>query len=290
VVTVQDAGGNTVTGNTSGVTLALSTPAGATLACTLNPKAAVAGIATFAGCNVALAGTYTLTATDGALASAVSSSLTITAGSATRLAFVTQPSDSIAGVAFGSQPAVAVLDAGGNTVTTDTTAITLTLTVPGSAVLVCTTDPVAAGAGVATFSGCSVALANTYTLDASRIGLTSATSNPFVISPGAAAGLEMVMAPTGGVTGADWSIQPVLRFVDSFGNTATSSTDIATIEILFGPPAVTGVECSANPQAAVAGVVTFAHCTINTASAPPSTWSLHFTSVFGSLTAPVTEQ
>ena len=42
-VTVQDAGGNTVTGDTSSVTLALTTPGGASLTCTTNPLAAVLG-------------------------------------------------------------------------------------------------------------------------------------------------------------------------------------------------------------------------------------------------------
>ena len=50
-VAIQDAAGNRIIGNVSGVTLSLTTPAGASLGCTPNngPKAAVAGIATFAG-------------------------------------------------------------------------------------------------------------------------------------------------------------------------------------------------------------------------------------------------
>lgn len=49
MVTVQDAGGNTVTGSTAPVTLSITNPAGATLTCTANPVNAVAGVATFAG-------------------------------------------------------------------------------------------------------------------------------------------------------------------------------------------------------------------------------------------------
>ena len=73
-VTVQDAWQNTAATNTSNVTL---TPSGSTLTCTANPKAAVAGVATFAGCKMKTAGTYTLTATDGTLTSVLSSSFTI---------------------------------------------------------------------------------------------------------------------------------------------------------------------------------------------------------------------
>ncbi len=78
-VTVQDAYGNTVTTATTSITLAITPPGGATLTCTANPKAAVAGVDTFAGCRIDRAGTYTLTATGGGLTGAVSNSFTITA-------------------------------------------------------------------------------------------------------------------------------------------------------------------------------------------------------------------
>ena len=133
VVTVQDAGGNTVTGDTSSVTLALTTPGGATLGVhRRNSKAAVAGVATFVGCKIDVAGDYTLTATDGALTPARSTSIvTITVGAAAKLAFTTQPARSTGGVAFATQPAVTVQDLGGNTVTGDTSSVALALTVPG---------------------------------------------------------------------------------------------------------------------------------------------------------------
>src|ERR1019366_4823118 len=145
VVTVQDASGNTVTTDTSSVTLALTTPAGATLACTPNPNAAVAGVATFTGCQIDKVGTYTLTATDGSLTSATSSSVTITAGAASKLAFSTQPSSSAtSGTSFSTQPAVTVQDAAGNTVTTDTSTVTLSIT---------SSTPTSGGPG--TLSGCT---------------------------------------------------------------------------------------------------------------------------------------
>ena len=69
MVSIEDAEGNVVTTNTSSVTLAIGTnPGVGALSCTTNPKPAVAGVATFAGCKISLAGTgYTLTATDGSL-------------------------------------------------------------------------------------------------------------------------------------------------------------------------------------------------------------------------------
>ncbi|MCU1457269.1 MAG: hypothetical protein JWL73_1361, partial [Actinomycetia bacterium] len=193
-----------------------------------------------------------------------------------------------AGAAFGTQPSVALIDAGGNVAHGDTSAVTLVLTTPGSATLACGANPKDAVAGVATFTGCNVDVSNTYTLDASDGVLPGVSSDPFVISGAAAAALEFVTPPTGGAIGAAWTVQPVLRFVDAFGNTATSA-GLVSIEVVIGPPTTNGVECTSNPQAAVNGVITFAECTINTASSPPRTWSLQFVSDVGVLTAPVTE-
>lgn len=85
-VSVEDSSGNVVTGNTSLVTLAISSQpgSGAVLSCTANPVAASNGVASFAGCKITgKAGSYTLKATDGSLTSATSSSLRISAGSQT---------------------------------------------------------------------------------------------------------------------------------------------------------------------------------------------------------------
>ena len=106
------------------------------------------------------------------------------AGPAAKLAFTTPPSDSTAGAAFGTQPVVAVQDANGNTVTTDTSSVTLALANnPGGGTLSGTTT-VAAVNGVATFSGLSIDKAGTgYTLAASDGTLTGATSSAFDIGP-----------------------------------------------------------------------------------------------------------
>ncbi|MCG8915006.1 hypothetical protein L6E12_04280 [Actinokineospora sp. PR83] len=91
VVQVQDAGGNPVTTAAVTVSQALTTPAGATLACA--PKAAVAGVATFTACSVDTVGTYTLTATAPGLTPAVSTPFT-TVAAPTRLAW-SEPSTTV---------------------------------------------------------------------------------------------------------------------------------------------------------------------------------------------------
>src|SRR5258706_156519 len=84
VVTVQDAGGNTVTGATNSITLAIGTnPSSGTLSVTTNPLTATGGVASFAGVKIDKAGNgYTLTATAAGLTTATSASFNITEGAA----------------------------------------------------------------------------------------------------------------------------------------------------------------------------------------------------------------
>ena len=179
-VTVQDQYGNTVTTDTSSVTITI-TGGAAPVTCTANPNAALNGVATFSGCMITKAGTYTLTATDGSLASAVSGSFTISAAAATRLAFTQSPGNTVAGVPFASQPQVTVQDQYGNTVTTDTSSVTIAVAGGAATLSGCAANPKAAVNGVATFSGCTIAKTGTYTLTATDGSLTSAVSGSFNI-------------------------------------------------------------------------------------------------------------
>ena len=114
-MTVQDAAGNTVTSDSSSVTLAIGTnPGGGTLSGTTT-VAAVNGVATFAGLSIDKSGTgYTLTASDGALTGATSNTFNITVGRRGEAGLhELSPASSTGGVAFGTQPVVTVQDAGG---------------------------------------------------------------------------------------------------------------------------------------------------------------------------------
>jgi hypothetical protein len=265
-VAVQDPYGNTVTTDTSNVTLAIGTnPGGGTLTCTTNPQAASAGVASFAGCKIDKIGTgYTLKATDGALTLATSSTFNVTVGAAAKLAFTQQPSSSTGGIAFTTQPKVTVQDAGGNTVTTDTSSVTLAIgTNPGGGTLTCTTNPLAAVAGVASFAGCKVDKPGTgYTLTATDGSLTSATSNAFNITVGPAAKLAFTQQPSGGTGGTAFTTQPKVTVQDAGGNTVTTDASNVTLAIGTNPGAGT-LTCTTNPQAASAGVATFAGCKID---------------------------
>ncbi len=109
-VTVQDAGGNTVTTDSGNVTLGIASYSTAnsgsnqgSLSCTSNTVSAVAGVATFANCKIsgtAAAGTYVLNATRGGLSPGTSSNVSIVAGTPTKLAATTQPTNAVAGTNF----------------------------------------------------------------------------------------------------------------------------------------------------------------------------------------------
>ena len=216
-VTVQDAAGNTVVGDSSSVTLVLTTPAGATLGGTTT-KAASAGVATFSGLSIDKVGTYTLTASDAALTTAVSSSITISHGAAAKLAFTSQPPASIAsGAGFGA--VVTVQDAAGNTVAGNTSQVSVALTSANGATLN-GSKTVAASNGVATFSGLSVAKAGSYSLTATDSALTSAISNTFAIAPGAAANIVFTTQPVNPLAGAAFGV--AVSIEDSVGNIAAN--------------------------------------------------------------------
>src|SRR5438045_1522263 len=113
-VTAQDAQGNTATGFTGNVTVAIGTnPSTGTLGGTLT-HAAVDGVATFANLSIDKVGTgYTLTATGAG--SATSTAFNITAGSATQLVFSVEPSTTAAGAPITPAVQVTARDGSGNT-------------------------------------------------------------------------------------------------------------------------------------------------------------------------------
>ena len=124
----------------------------------------------------------------------------INVGAASKLVFTTRPGGGVTeGTAFATQPVVTVQDSYSNPVTTDTGNVTLGIaTGPGAGSLSCTATTVAATAGVATFAGCTMtgtAAAGTYTLSATRSGLTTGNSSNLVITVGAANKLAFTTQP-----------------------------------------------------------------------------------------------
>jgi trimeric autotransporter adhesin len=225
--------------------------------------------------------TASVVVSDGTINSAPGIPVTVSPTSAAKLGFTQQPSGSTGGVAFATQPRVTIQDQYGNTVNTATNSVTLAIgTNPGGGALSCTTNPVAAVAGVATFSGCKIDKAgNGYTLTATSGSLTSATSSAFNITVGSAAKLAFTQQPAGAVAGVAFTTQPRIAIQDAGGNLVTTATNSVTLAIGTNPGGAT-LSCTANPVAASAGVASFAGCLLNRAGT-----GYTLTASSGSLTA-----
>jgi hypothetical protein len=273
-VTVQDAGGNTVTGDTSTVTLSITsgTPvSGGPGALTGCSSVRSVGVSTFSGCKINTAGTaYQLHAVDGSLTAADSAAFNVTSGPATQLAFTTAPpATGTAGSAL-STFRVSVEDATGDTVTTgsgSTDTITLSIASgPSGGTFNGGTTSVAALAGVATFSGVVSNTAGSYTLTASdttagHTGFTTATSGAIVISPGAASKLVFVQGPSSVSAGSTMSPAITVQLQDSTGNAVTTSGVSVTLAVSAGV-----VDAGASATTNTSGRATFSGVVIQTAA------------------------
>jgi hypothetical protein len=288
VVAVQDAGGNTVTGNSSQVSLAIkggTGTSGATLSCA--PVNAVSGLATFSGCKIDKSGSgYVLTATDGSLTTADSSAFTVSVGQAAQVSFSTQPSSAATGgTAFATQPQVTVKDAGGNLVASSPVSLAVTAGSGGGAggTLSCSTNAVNTNAsGVAVFAGCSINTKSStaYTLTATD-GAATAISDGITISVGSAAQLVFNQQPSNSTGGVAFGTQPKVTIKDAGGNTVTTDSSTVTLSITSGTPTSGGPGIlSGCTQTETAGVITFAGCKIDTIG---TSYKLH--AVDGALTA-----
>jgi hypothetical protein len=268
-VQVQDAGGNVVTSSSASIGVAIGTnPGGGTLSGT-TPVNAINGVATFSDLSINKTGTgYTLSATSTGLTTATSSNFNITPGPATKLAFTTQPGGTITGgTAFPTQPVVTVEDALGNTVTTSSLSITLTITAGtptsgGPGTLTCTTDPLNASSGVATFAGCRINTTGTgYQLHAAATGVTAADSSAFNVNLGPATKLAFGTQPSNTVAGSQITPAVTVQVQDAGGNVVTTSS--ASIAMAIGTNPGGGTLSGTTPVNASSGVATFSNLSIN---------------------------
>jgi hypothetical protein len=264
-VTARDAQGNTAVGFTGNVTVAIGTNPGSGALSGTGTVAAVAGVAAFTNLSINAAGAgYTLTAAATGPAGAVSAAFDVTAAQADRLVFTVQPSPAIAGATISPPVQVTARDALGNTVTTFTANVTLTITAgtgtPGA--ILSGTTTVGATLGVATFSTLNIDKSGTaYQLSATGTGVAGATSASFTITPGVATQLAFTIQPA--ATTAATAIAPAVQVSaqDAQGNTVTSFT--SNIGVTIGTNPGSGTLSGATSVAAVAGVATFSNLSID---------------------------
>src|SRR5439155_1237644 len=187
-VTAQDAQGNTATGFTGSVTVALgANPGGGTLSGTTT-TAAVAGVASFANLRINRTGTgYTLGASATGIAPGTSAAFNVTPGAATELVFTVQPTNTTAGNPITPAVRVTAQDALGNTDPSFVGNVSVALGTNPAGGTLSGTATVAAVSGEASFAGLSIDRVGTgYTLTAAGGGLTGGPSVAFNITPGPA--------------------------------------------------------------------------------------------------------
>ncbi|MBN2130854.1 MAG: Ig-like domain-containing protein [Sedimentisphaerales bacterium] len=188
-------------------------------------------------------------------------------GDATKLVFTAQPEGPYgAGATINAIPEVEVQDALGNTVTSSSAEITISIgTNPGGGTLSGDTS-VNAVDGVATFDDLSINKAGEgYTLTATATGLTSATSNAFTIVP-ASADPQLVFTTSPEETAAMGILtpNPVVTVQDLYGNTRTDVDDAITVSVSGGD---TGATLGGTTTvSAISGVATFDDLTLNRAA------------------------
>lgn len=272
-VTDLDQFGNWRTGVSVSLAIASSSPSlGGALTCAAATTDG-SGVATFTACSIDKApATYTLRAIDGSVQSALaSSSIAVSVGSAAALSFATYPAATTT-TSLGNV-VVAVVDAGGNTVTSATGTVALTIS-SNSTTFLCggITNPTATlSSGVATFSTCTQTVANTnYTLTATWTSL-SKPGNVFAVTSGPATKLAFCWGtvcsstvPTGSTGGTALTIQPVIVVQDVNGNTVTSnSTTTITLAITNNTTGATLTCTSGLPRTVSLGVATYSGCAID---------------------------
>ena len=266
-VSVLDSLGNFLSTATNPVTLSLSNnPGGAALGGTLTVNA-VAGVATFSAVQLnALGSGYTLEATSAGLQSAISNAFDIF-GAKTKLAFTTQPVGTTVNATL-APVRVTIQDAAGSRVTSATDSVFLAIGTNAGGGTLGGTARVRAVEGIATFNNLSLNAQGTgYTLAATAVALTGATSSPFnVAGVGPATKLAFGVQPTTVTAGASIAPSITVQVQDATGNLVTGSTQQITLSIESSSP--TGATLGGTvSQNAVGGVATFSNISINKAGA-----------------------
>lgn len=237
-VAVEDSGGNVLTtDNTSNVTLSLVQVSGSgTLNGGTQTMAASSGVATFTNLIVSAPGTYQLQATDnGDLPSETFNSATFTitgsAGGAAKLVYVQPPTGALAGATITPAVTIAVEDANGNVITTDSSSSITVFLGPsssGQGTLSGTLTGTAVN-GVATFSNLSISLEGSYSLwaiDNTNGSVLPATSSLFNIVSDTTPPIVYGQIPVPGGYAADGLTPIELQIV-----AASSGLNLSTVRI-----------------------------------------------------------
>jgi hypothetical protein len=256
-VAVEGDHNTTVTNDSSTVTVSIASgPNGATLGGTTSVQA-VNGVANFSDLTLTVPGAYTLTFTDGSLAVPTTSSFNITAGPADHIVLPQSFADVTAGAVLSPITAT-IVDAYGNTCTTDTSDVTIGFA-NGGIFTQGSTTTVQAVNGVATFTNLFDHKVDTIQLKATD-GSISGTGATFNVLPAAAAAVVFYESPSNATAGSiilpainvgssdqDANSPPItgrpraiaVGVIDQYGNAVTTDNSTVTISIATGPNGAT---------------------------------------------------
>jgi hypothetical protein len=220
-VTALNADGTIDTSYTGAVHFTSSDPQ-AVLPVNYTFTTADAGVHTFSA-TLKAAGTQSITASDTTTGSVTGSDMGIIVkpAAASQLVFGQQPSIATAGQTISPAVTVDVKDQYGNQITSDSSAVTLTLS-SGAFAGGSSTASVTASGGVATFAALTIDRAGSYTLKVTDGSLMPASSGSFIVRAAAAGTVSVTGFPTSTTAGASHNFTVTLR--DLYGNIATGYT------------------------------------------------------------------
>lgn len=116
--------------------------------------------------------------------------------------------------------------------------------------------------GIATFSGITLDIAGAYTLDVTDGAIIGAPSNPFAITPAAAAQIGFVTQPANASVDVTISPAVIVGVEDQFGNVVPTASGVMTISLQGATASIHGTLS----QLIVHGKATFANLTIDAAN------------------------
>ncbi len=232
-VAVEDVFGNVIASDNSTVTVAVATGPGGFAVGSTTSVAAGDGVATLSNLTLDTAGAYTLTVTDGTLTSATSGNVVVSPATASQLAFQQTPTTGVTGQPLSPAVTVAVEDAFGNVVTSDTSSVTIAAASGPGGFATGSTTTVSAASGLATFSNLMLNTAGNYTLSVTDGALSGVTSSTIIVgvSP------PVITAPATALVNENGSLVfsasngNALSFVD---NGAGSNADLLTMTVAQG--------------------------------------------------------
>ncbi|KAL4086352.1 hypothetical protein PRIC1_014479 [Phytophthora ramorum] len=200
-----------------------------------------------------------------------------------RLAILADISTAYGGTPFLPQPTAGVVDKGGNLVA-DTTEgsvrIEIEVNPVGGLLLPAAVLNVSIVAGIGRFRGTFIDVAGSpyklrYTTDLLLVGGSTVVTNPFTVAAGVCNRLELTSTPGGSKGGKAFLTQPVLKLLDSGGNTLEAdSSSIIRVTIAANPSRGTLTPADALSANVYKGVAVFRSLKIDKAG---NGYSLRFT-------------